>query len=1162
MKRATVTALAATALLATMSTSLLAAAPTTITDLRVQATHIEAVGLAWTVPSESGGVGLGSYDVRYATSPIDDGNWASATQATGEPAPGTPGQTEYFIVAGLAPSTLYYFAVKTSDASGPPNWSALSNVPSGTTLPPIAAVTVHNPWLVNDRVADTHNLSAMAATYVKAYTPAGVVAPASDEDKAINIYNNQKRRLYHWADEPPSVGGDINDPTYNQNVFGWCLCGRHVSNACTIVKAAALGQRRIGLPGHWIYEVQYGDATWHAYDTMTTMYVYNKATPRKVASCAEMKADTSLLANAVADNRACPGFLLCGDSVDWYQAAVNSWSDSGDSAVATTWNGNMDLRLGESFKRTWESWLNQHPPIGGGGTPPYHHEASRDWKDYVNYYYWEPYRLTVAESSAIGISYNPTFRRWSNGTDTLAPDFTTAAYQALLDGTSHDIAAFYTDGLGPDLHAGTVGVTGEAVFKITVPYYVTDANFSGDFVKTNSGDTCSVLVSSNGTSWTSVWSASSLGTTHVANQGLRTNVFGLWKTWYIKVQLKGTVAKTDAGVSNFVVVTTFEHNKGAMAYLDKGVNHITLTFDNPAELLASGNVLHVVYKWKEYSGTDWTVDKQFETYTSASPTALTINTAGTKVPRTEYILLEVTPPPFDPVPPARITNLASSDVRATKVTLTWTATGDDGTVGSANAYDLRYSTSPITDDTSFNAATQAADMSSPGPAGAGESFTVTGLTANTTYYFAIKAVDEVGNRSILSNVVSAATPPPDVTPPETILNLAATPGATSSTADLTWTAPADYGYGGAGPYTCTSYDLRYSMAPITEANFASATSVAGVPAPKAPGSAESFTVTGLQGRTTYYFAIKSADEVSNVSLVSNCASARTTGQLTLTPIADLGLYGAGSDYSNRGTGGRFDIGPTQDGLLQFDLAGRVDPDEMITGATLQLYTARQGYSFSLHVVGYPLAAAWQEGIGNAGTVGDLGFPWGPASIGDAVFAFQQTTAVGLGTGSFAGVIVATAGIPWNTPGGRGVGSDVLSRVLLDLDWAKVIGPTDALGSPMPAISLPPDGVALVRGWSTGAVSNHGMNLWATSGTGYAALTSREFNGMQPQLILNIGLAGDTNSDGGIDVADILKLAGTFGKRVGDVGYDATCDLNGDGGVDVSDLLILAWHWPP
>ena len=44
---------------------------------------------------------------------------------------------------------------------------------------------------------------------------------------------------------------------------------------------------------------------------------------------------------------------------------------------------------------------------------------------------------------------------------------------------------------------------------------------------------------------------------------------------WVKVELQATAAKTDAGVSNLVITPTFEHNKGAMAYLDKGVNNIT-----------------------------------------------------------------------------------------------------------------------------------------------------------------------------------------------------------------------------------------------------------------------------------------------------------------------------------------------------------------------------------------------------------------------------------------------------------------------------------------------------------------------------------------------------------------------------------------------------------
>ncbi|NJN81426.1 MAG: hypothetical protein HC802_03510 [Caldilineaceae bacterium] len=92
----------------------------------------------------------------------------------------------------------------------------------------------------------------------------------------------------------------------------------------------------------------------------------------------------------------------------------------------------------------------------------------------------------------------------------------------------------------------------------------------------------------------------------------------------------------------------------------------------------------------------------------------------------------------------------------TGVKLTWTATGDDGNEGAANAYDLRYSKSPIS-DANWQEATQAANLPAPQPAGTGEAFTLTGLDPTTTYYIALRVLDNVGNESDLSNVVIATT---------------------------------------------------------------------------------------------------------------------------------------------------------------------------------------------------------------------------------------------------------------------------------------------------------------------------------------------------------------------------------------------------------------------
>nr|HPR62493.1 hypothetical protein [Prolixibacteraceae bacterium] len=71
---------------------------------------------------------------------------------------------------------------------------------------------------------------------------------------------------------------------------------------------------------------------------------------------------------------------------------------------------------------------------------------------------------------------------------------------------------------------------------------------------------------------------------------------------------------------------------------------------------------------------------------------------------------------------------------------------------------------------------------------------------------------------------------------------------------------------------------------ITVGNFANATQVGGVPAPQEAGSAETFTLTGLNAATTYYFAIKTTDEALNVSGISNVLSVQTLETVTFPRI--------------------------------------------------------------------------------------------------------------------------------------------------------------------------------------------------------------------------------------------------------------------------------------
>jgi len=115
-----------------------------------------------------------------------------------------------------------------------------------------------------------------------------------------------------------------------------------------------------------------------------------------------------------------------------------------------------------------------------------------------------------------------------------------------------------------------------------------------------------------------------------------------------------------------------------------------------------------------------------------------------------------TMPVPDVTAPAAIADLAAMGQTASSIALTWTAPGDDGSTGQAQAYDVRYDTSPLTEAT-WGEATAADGEPAPAIAGAAEALTVSGLSSQTLYYFAVKTTDEVGNESPISNGASATT---------------------------------------------------------------------------------------------------------------------------------------------------------------------------------------------------------------------------------------------------------------------------------------------------------------------------------------------------------------------------------------------------------------------
>ncbi|MFD2612283.1 chondroitinase-B domain-containing protein [Paenibacillus gansuensis] len=142
--------------------------------------------------------------------------------------------------------------------------------------------------------------------------------------------------------------------------------------------------------------------------------------------------------------------------------------------------------------------------------------------------------------------------------------------------------------------------------------------------------------------------------------------------------------------------------------------------------------------------------------TEASLTSGKIGFYANGVSAFDEVLVDGNAPSSDTSAPSAITNLAAGNPTSSSVQLSWTAPGDDGNTGTASSYDVRYSLAPIT-DSNFSSASQAANEPAPLVSGTNQTFTVSGLNASTTYYFAIQTKDEAGNASAVSNSVSATS---------------------------------------------------------------------------------------------------------------------------------------------------------------------------------------------------------------------------------------------------------------------------------------------------------------------------------------------------------------------------------------------------------------------
>ncbi|MFT5429744.1 MAG: fibronectin type 3 domain-containing protein, partial [Myxococcota bacterium] len=109
----------------------------------------------------------------------------------------------------------------------------------------------------------------------------------------------------------------------------------------------------------------------------------------------------------------------------------------------------------------------------------------------------------------------------------------------------------------------------------------------------------------------------------------------------------------------------------------------------------------------------------------------------------------------DSVAPAAISDLGlARGPEQGDVVLTWSAVGDDGGVGIATAYEVRYSTVEHTADNWALATVWTTNIPIPSATGTAETITLTGLAPGQLYHVSVRVLDELGNASGISNIES------------------------------------------------------------------------------------------------------------------------------------------------------------------------------------------------------------------------------------------------------------------------------------------------------------------------------------------------------------------------------------------------------------------------
>ncbi|TEB05929.1 Chitinase A1 precursor [Pelotomaculum schinkii] len=409
--------------------------------------------------------------------------------------------------------------------------------------------------------------------------------------------------------------------------------------------------------------------------------------------------------------------------------------------------------------------------------------------------------------------------------------------------------------------------------------------------------------------------------------------------------------------------------------------------------------------------------------------------------------------------------LTASNVTSSELTLTWTPAADDTGVTSYAIY---------------QGTTQIGTV-----AGAVYSYSVTGLSANTTYTFTVQAGNAAGNWSTTgpsTSVTTAAAASSDITAPTWPDGSSLTASnVTSSELTLTWTPAAD-------DTGVTSYALCQDTTQIGTV----------------AGAVYSYSVTGLSANTTYTFTVQAGDAAGNWSTTGPATTVSTLSSNTGTaPVLTAGnVSGVAGDVI------QVPVTLTSSGEvtgLQFDIS--YDHTQLVYQQT-SLGSLANGFSLITNPVGDSLRVIIYNGSNTP-------VPSGSGTV--AQLQFQVAAGVQTGQTSTLGL----SGVILSDAQGQPITATVNNGQFSVPQPADTAAPTWASGSSLTTSNVTQSGLTLT--WSTATdnvdvtgykVYQNGTVLDTVYGSTLTYDVTRLSAGTQYSFTVQAGdAAGNWSSDG-------------------------------------------------